>query len=94
MTTNAEISAAITDAETLDVLPAQMVALIDRAIAAAHVAGLAVINYSINGRSRTVSLDAALNMRKYYANLASAGGVIFQPAEFSPEIPVYRNPIQ
>ncbi len=86
MATNTEISAAITDAESLDVQPAQMVALIDKALASAHISGLAVVNYSINGRSRTVSLESAMSLRKYYASLAGAGGVIFQPLEFTPDI--------
>lgn len=84
MATNAEISAAITDAETLGVTPAQMVALIDKAIASAHVSGLAVVSYTINGRSRTVSMESALSTRKYFANLAAGGGIVLQPIEFAP----------
>jgi hypothetical protein len=82
--TNAQISAAITDAETLGVTPAQMVALLDKAIASAFVSGLAVLTYTINGRSRTVSLTDARALRKYYSDLVAGGGVVFQPIEFAP----------
>jgi hypothetical protein len=84
MATNAVISAAITDAESLGVTPAQMVALLDKAIASAFVSGLAVLTYTINGRSRTVSLTDARALRKYYSDLAAGGGFIVQPIEFAP----------
>jgi hypothetical protein len=84
MATNAEISAAISDAEALEVSPAQMVALLDKGLAAASISGLPVINYTINGRSRTISIDAALTMRKYYSSLASGGGFLTSPIEFAP----------
>jgi hypothetical protein len=85
MATNAEIAAAITDAESLNVEPAQMVALIDKAMAAALISGLPTASYTINGRSRTIGLMEARLLRKYYSDLASGGGFITQPIEFSPD---------
>lgn len=84
MTSNTDISAAIVDAQALAVSPDQMVSLLDKAIAAAFVSGLAVITYTISGRSRTVDIAVARDLRSYYAALAGDGGVRFQGVEFAP----------
>lgn len=81
--TNSQIQAAISDAESLNVTPTQMVALLDKAIAAAHLDGLATASYTIAGRTRQVALTEAKELRKYYAGISGGGGgTIFIGAEF------------
>lgn len=81
-TTNASIRQAIATAVEVRIQPAEMVALLDRAIAAAHLGGLAVVQYSVAGRSVSRPIDQALELRRYYADLAAAGGGVFALAEF------------
>ena len=69
MVTNNKITAAINEAETLNVTPAQMVALIDRAIAEFYVGSSLVVSYSIGGRQVTKSLSEAKAAREYYHRL-------------------------
>jgi hypothetical protein len=91
MATSVEIAAAIADATSLGILPSQMVVIIDRAIAAALTTGsgsaatgeLPAVSYAINGRSRTISMTEAQNLRKYYASVGDYGGIIGQDVEFS-----------
>lgn len=84
MATNAAITAAITEATDLGLTPSQMVAILDRAIAAAHVdhGGLPAVTYSTGTRSRTISLRDAMDLRRYYAGLGTGGGFVFIGAEF------------
>lgn len=84
MATNAEIRTAIDEAISLAVSPSDMVALLDKAIAAAHLSGMATASYSIAGRARTIAIANAIEMRRYYAGLGGAnGGMIFAGVEFS-----------
>ncbi len=84
MPSNTTIAAAIADAQALAVTPEQIVALLDKAIAAAFVGGLAVVTYAIAGRSRTIDLASARELRSYYAGLNAGGGMIYQGIEFAP----------
>jgi hypothetical protein len=87
MPSAADIALAITAAQTLNVTPSQMVSLLDAAIASALVSGtgssaasgLPAVTYTINGRSRTISMKEAQELREYYNR--QAGGAILQLAE-------------
>lgn len=67
---------AIATAQAAAVLPSQMVALIDMAIAEAHAHGLPSVSYQVAGRSHTIALDRALELRRYYARLGDDGSSI------------------
>ena len=67
---------AIATAQAAAVLPSQMVALIDMAIAEAHAHGLPSVSYQVAGRSHTIALDRALELRRYYARLGDEGSSI------------------
>ena len=85
MATNSEIATAITTATELNLTPAQMVALCDRAIAEMLVLGRPQASYTIAGRSITfVNLETARGVRDYYktASAANAPDYIVQTAEF------------
>lgn len=82
MATNEAITAAITSAETLAVEPSQVVALIDKAIAASLINGLPVVSLSIAGQSREIAIEAATALRRHYASLAAGGGMVAQEVEF------------
>lgn len=88
MATNNEITASITSAVELNITPAEMVALIDRATAELIHSGKPQVSYSIAGRTLTfANLQTLSGLRDYYANAKSASAVggrqfICQPAEF------------
>lgn len=85
MATNAEISAAITLAQTLALTPQQMVAAIDRAIAELIYSGKPQVSYTVAGRTLMFANLATLQgLRDYYMNAQAAGATkyICQPAEF------------
>lgn len=92
MASDSDIRTAITGAEALAITPAEMVALLDRAIAefyAGNGAGATVgmVSYSIGGRSVTKSIDHALKARDYFHERAkeeSSGGVRLQASEWRP----------
>lgn len=87
MATNAEIQAAIAEAQSLRLKPQDMVDLLDRAIAAAFATGgsseVVSVSYTVGGRSRTLALSEARGLRQYYASIAGGGGLIMTPIEFS-----------
>lgn len=84
MPTDAEIRAGLEQADQLAIQPAQMVALLDRGIAAAVLHGAPTVSYQIAGRSRQIGLSEARELRAYYASLGgSTGGVVSQLVEFS-----------
>jgi hypothetical protein len=85
--TIAEIQTALAAARVAGITPADMVALLDVAIAApAALDGKLVASYSIAGRSQTLAIRDAMELRKYYHDLAkddaSNGGFVPQWAEF------------
>ena len=84
MATDSEILAALTGAAALDIDPAQMVALIDRSIAAGLTDdGRVVISVGADGATTSFSVDQAMRLREYYASLAGrSGGMIRQDFEF------------
>lgn len=77
-----KIRDAITDAADLAVTAAEMVQLLDRAIAGAIADGLPTVSYSVGGRSRQLGVREAQEMRRYYASLGDGGGIVVQTAEF------------
>lgn len=85
MATDAEISAAIAAATTLAITPAQMVALIDRAIAVGPAEdGRLVVASSSRGTAITYeSLQSAIAARDYFHQLdVAANGFTSSPGEF------------
>lgn len=82
MATNSEIRTKVTDAQDLELTPAEIVALCDRAVAEL-LSGKAT-SYSIAGRTFTFTdIGAIKGLRDYYAGAPSVGGrqFIMQPAE-------------
>jgi hypothetical protein len=90
MPANADLRTAITDAVALAIKPEEMVALLDKAIAAALIgedasgagqtAGLPAVTLSVGGHSRTLAFREAQDMRDYYAR--QGAGVYSQSVEF------------
>lgn len=87
MATVASIQSALVAARTLQISNADMVSLLDQAIAGAFVdasGSLAVTTVSSDGNSITMSLDSAQRLRSYYAQLGDCGGCFSQAGEFAP----------
>lgn len=76
--TLAQIREAIDEAEQAAITPADLVTLLDYAIAKALAvggsAGVPSVTYTIGGHSRTLGLDQARALRDYYAKRSGAGG--------------------
>lgn len=85
MATDAEITAALTAAASLAIDPSQMVALLDRSIAAGLTDdGRVLVSVGADGTSVSYSLDQAMRLREYYAGLGGmSGGIIRQGFEFT-----------
>lgn len=87
MATSQDIQAAIAEAKGLAILAEDMVALLDRALAAAIAIGgsaeVASVTYTVAGRSRTLAIAEFRTLRQYYAGISgSAGGIAFVGLEF------------
>ena len=84
MATNSDITAAITSAESLDLTPAQMVLLLDRAIAEAVITRKTVVSYTIGGRTVQTSIQGLKDLRQYYQDQSAAddGSIFGMPGEF------------
>ncbi len=87
MTSNASIQAAISSARALDIAPDDMIALIDKAIAASLASGdLPVVSMGEGGGTLSfTSITDIQNARKYWVAQRNAqnGGVLFSQADFS-----------
>ena len=72
--TNVQLRAQIDSTIDEVILPSEMVAILDRAIAETILVGGLVVSYSIGGRSKNISLGDAIRLREMYHKLSVIDG--------------------
>lgn len=70
MASNADVTSFIASATSLGVTPAQMVVIIDTAIAQSIVDGKATVSTGRGGASVTLGYDQLMQLKRHYAVLA------------------------